>query len=122
MQIRMTGLGTSVVSALAAAVVAAGGLAGGLANGSSDGSTDGSRAAAARTALVIDAALARDGRDLVDPRLRTLDAELRLPRTAAEARTDLRYFAAQGYRLTVAGPDSRAAAKATGVRVAAFRR
>jgi hypothetical protein len=118
----MTGLGTSVVSALAAAVVAAGGLAGGLANGSSDGSTDGSPAAAGRTALVIDAALARDGRDLVDPRLRALDAELRLPRTAVEARTDLRYFAAQGYRLLVAGPDSRAATKATGVPAAAFSR
>ena len=107
-----------MVSALVAALIAAGGLGGGLPRGSDHGS----RAGTGRTALVIDAALARDGRDLVDPRLRGLDAELRLPRTAAEARTDLRYFAAQGYRLAVAGPDSRAAAKATGVRVAAFRR
>ena len=66
---------------------------------------------------MIDAALARDGRDLVDPRLRALDADVRLPRTAAEARTDLRYLAAQGYRLMVAGPDSRAAATAAGLAV-----
>jgi hypothetical protein len=118
MLIRMTGLGTTIASALAAALIAAGGLAGGLASGSAHSSD----AATGRTALVIDAALARDGRDLVDPRLRALDAELRLPRSEAEARTDLRYFAAQRYRLMVAGPDSRAAAKATGVRAAAFRR
>jgi hypothetical protein len=107
----MTGLGTAIASVLAAGVVAAGGLLGG-----------GSGESRSRTAIVIDAALARDGRDLVDPRLRALDAELRLPRTAAEARTDLRYLAAQGYRLVVAGPHSRAAAKATGVRAAAFHR
>ena len=45
---------------------------------------------------------------------------MRLPRDAAEARTDVRYFAAQGYdRIVVAGP--RAAAAADGpaiVRVA----
>jgi hypothetical protein len=111
MLIRMTGFGTTIASALAAGVVAAGSLLGG-----------GSSAHSTRTALVIDAALARDGRDLVDPRLRALDAELRLPRSGTEARTDLRYFAAQGYRLMVAGPDSRAAAEATGVRAAAFRR
>jgi hypothetical protein len=118
MLIRMTGLGTTIASALAAALIAVGGLAGGLASGSEHGS----RAAAGRTALVIDAALARDGRELVDPRLRALDAGLRLPRSEAEARTDLRYLAAQGYRLMVAGPDSGAAAKATGVRATAFRR
>ena len=49
---------------------------------------------APRTALVVDAPVARDGRALVDPRLRTIDAAVRLPRSAAEARTDLRYFAA----------------------------
>jgi hypothetical protein len=114
----MTGFGTTIASALAAALIAVGGLAGGFASGSEHGS----RAASGPTALVIDAAVARDGRDLVDPFLRALDAELRLPRSAAEARTDLRYFAAQGYRLMVAGPDSRAAAEATGVRAAAFRR
>jgi hypothetical protein len=96
---------------LTAGLVAAGSLIG---SGSSTHDT--------RTALVIDAALARDGRDLVAPRLRALDAALRLPRTAAEARTDLRYMAAQGYRLMVAGPDSRGAATATGVRAAAFDR
>jgi len=69
----------------------------------------------ARTALIVDAALARDGRELIDPRLRALDAEIRIPRTVAEAETDLRYFAAQGYRLVVAGPDSQAAAKAAGL-------
>ncbi|MGH2713059.1 MAG: hypothetical protein ACRDM7_04090, partial [Thermoleophilaceae bacterium] len=51
-----------------------------------------------RSALVIDAAAARDGRDLVDDRLSSVGAEVRLPRTAAEARTDVRYLAAQGYR------------------------
>ena len=36
---------------------------------------------------------------------------MRLPRDAAEARTDVRYFAAQGYdRIVVAGPRSTAAA------------
>jgi hypothetical protein len=111
MLIRMTGMGTAIVSVLTAGLVAAGSL---LGSGSSTHET--------RTALVIDAALARDGRDLVAPRLRALDAELRLPRSATEARTDVRYFAAQGYRLMVAGPDSRAAAKATGVRAAALLR
>jgi hypothetical protein len=107
----MTGLGTTLASALAAAVVAAGSLLGG---GSGDSQS--------HTALVIDASLGRDGRELIDPRLRELDAELRLPRTEAEARTDLRYFAAQGYRLVVAGPDSQAAAEATGLPVAVLRR
>jgi hypothetical protein len=106
----MTGLGTTIASALAAAVVALGSLLG----GSSDSKS--------HTALVIDASLGRDGRELVDPRLRDLDAELRLPRTEAEAETDLRYFAAQGYRLLVAGPDSRAAAEATGLPAAALSR
>ena len=66
---------------------------------------------APRTAVVIDAPAARDGRALVDPRLRAVDADVRLPRDAAEARTDVRYFAAQGYdRIVVAGPRSTAAA------------
>jgi hypothetical protein len=67
-----------------------------------------------RSALVIDAAIARDGRDLVPPRLRDTRAEVRLPRTAAEAETDVRYFAAQGYRIVVAGPAATAAATSTG--------
>ena len=55
-----------------------------------------------RTALVVDAAGARDGRALVDPRLVGLDAELRLPRTSEEARTNVRYFEELGYRVIVA--------------------
>jgi hypothetical protein len=70
---------------------------------------------APRTALVIDADAGRDGRDLVDSRLQDVDAEIRLPRTGAEARTDIRYLDAQGYRLVVAGPHAAAAAAATGV-------
>ncbi|HEX6697255.1 MAG TPA: hypothetical protein VF080_10685 [Solirubrobacteraceae bacterium] len=66
---------------------------------------------APRTAIVIDAPAARDGRALVDSRLRAVDADVRLPRDGAEARTDIRYFAAQGYdRIVVAGPRSTAAA------------
>jgi hypothetical protein len=64
---------------------------------------------------VVDAALARDGRELVDPRLRSTDADVRLPRTQAEALTDVRYFSALGYdRVIVAGPRSTAAAAQTG--------
>jgi hypothetical protein len=120
----MTGLGTSIASLVAAAAVAAGGVvAGGGASGSAAAGNAGAALAGgaasvgARTALVIDASLARDGRDLIDPRLRELDGELRIARTTAEAETDLRYFAAQGYRLVVAGPDSREAADATGLAV-----
>ena len=123
----MTGLGTSIASALAAGLVAAGGLVGaGLGSASGSGSAaglgSGTAAASPRTALVVDAALGRDGRELVAPRLRDLHAELRLPRTTAEAETDLRYFAAQGYRLVVAGPDSKTAAEATRLPVSALRR
>jgi hypothetical protein len=64
---------------------------------------------------VIDADAGRDGRELVDPRLRDVDAEVRLPRTDAEARTNLRYLDAQGYRLVVAGRRAGAAAAVTGV-------
>jgi hypothetical protein len=74
---------------------------------------------APRTALVIDAPAARDGRAPVDPRLRATEADVRLPRSAAEARTDVRYFAAQDYRVIVAGPRSNAAAD--DVRVGAVR-
>jgi hypothetical protein len=67
------------------------------------------RPAPPRTALVIDAAVARDGRALIDPRLRAVDADIRLPRTQAEALTDVRYFDALGYdRIIVAGPRSTA--------------
>jgi hypothetical protein len=104
MLIRMTGLGTQIGALLAAGAVAVGGLLGA-----------GSDRSAPRTALVIDAAAARDGRDLVDPRLRGVDAEVRLPRTADEARTDVRYFAAQGRHVVVAGHNAIAAARTTGV-------
>ena len=41
---------------------------------------------------------------------------MRLPRDAAEARTDVRYFAAQGYdRIVVAGPRSTATAEGAAI-------
>jgi hypothetical protein len=106
MLIRMTGLGT-VAALLATGVLTVGGLIGSD-SGASSGSGTG-------TALVIDASAARDGRNLVDSRLRDLDAVLRLPRTSTEARTNVRYFDAQGYRLVVAGSQANAAADAAGV-------
>ena len=103
----MTGLGTHIIALVAAGAVAAGGVL---------GADSGSPAwLAPKTALVIDAAEARDRRDLVDARLRAVDAEVRLPRTAAEARTNVSYFAAQGYRVVVAGPRAAGAAAAAGV-------
>lgn len=70
---------------------------------------------AAPTALVVDAPLGRDGRELVDERLKAVDAEVRLPRNATEARTNVRYLNELGYRVVVAGPDATAAADGTGV-------
>jgi hypothetical protein len=105
MLIRMTGFGSTIAAFLAGAAVAVGGV---LAGGS-DGS-------APHTALVIDAGAGRDGRELVDARLRAADAEVRLARTSSEASTDVRYFAAQGYRVIVVGPLATDAAAATGVR------
>jgi hypothetical protein len=99
----MTGIGTQIVAFIAAAALAAGGLLGGGAD-SSPGS---------RTALVVDAALARDGRELVDARLRDAADELRIARTAAEARNDVRYLAASGHRVVVVGPRASAAAAGT---------
>jgi hypothetical protein len=65
---------------------------------------------------VVDAPVARDGRALLDPRLRAVRADVRLPRSAGEARADVRYFAAQGYdRVVVAGPRSTVAAHEAGV-------
>jgi hypothetical protein len=104
MLIRMTGFGSTVAAFLAGAVVAVGGV---LA-GSSDGSGP-------HTALVVDAGAGRDGRELVDARLRAADAEIRLARTSSEASTDVRYFAAQGYRVIVVGPLATDAAAATDV-------
>jgi hypothetical protein len=103
----MTGLASTIPALIAGAAVAVGGVLAGQSDGGGS-----------RTALVIDAAAGRDGRELVDPRLRDSDAEIRLPRTDTEARTDVRYFAARGYRVVVAGPQSSEAARATGVEAA----
>jgi hypothetical protein len=100
----MTFIGTNIAAVLAAGAVAAGSLFGG-------GSDEQSR----HSALVIDASLASDGRELVDPRLKDVDADVRLPRTSTEARTNVRYFDALGYRVVVAGSQANAAADATGV-------
>jgi hypothetical protein len=107
MLIRMTSLGI-LAALLGAGSLAIGGLLGW-------GSTERS-GSPARTALVVDAAAGRDGRDLVDPRLRVVDAEIRLPRTPSEAATNVRYFDKQGYRVVVAGPRAAAAAAGAGVR------
>ena len=92
-----------MVAFIAAAALAAGGLLGGGADSSPGPGT----------ALVVDAALARDGRELVDARLRDAADELRIARTAAEARTDVRYLEASGHRVVVAGPKASAAAAGT---------
>lgn len=107
----MTGLATSLGTALAATALA---LAGSL-GAANEASSLGANAPGARTALVIDASQGRDGRELVDRRLRDLDAEVRLPRSSEEARTNVRYFDALGYRVVVVGPQAGAAALATGV-------
>ena len=103
----MTFIGTNIAAVLAAGAVATGSLFGA-------GSDEQSR----HTALVIDASLASDGRQLVDPRLKDVDAAVRLPRTSTEARTNVRYFDALGYRVVVAGFKANAAADATGVEAA----
>ncbi len=95
-------------------------MAGALALGGSFGAdqaggSDRTGGDSTRTALVIDASQGRDGRELVDPRLHDLDADVRLPRDSEEARTNVRYFDALGYRVVVAGPQASAAALATGV-------
>ena len=100
----MTFIGTNIAAVLAAGAVATGSLFGA-------GSDEQSRP----TALVIDASLASHGRQLVDPRLKDVDADIRLPRTSTEARTNVRYFDALGYRVVVAGFKANAAADATGV-------
>ena len=69
-----------------------------------------------RAAVVVDAPPALDREALAalrDRAARRLHAQVavRAPRSPAEARTDLRYFAAQGYDVVVAaGPRARAAA------------
>jgi hypothetical protein len=113
----MTAFRTQITAAIAAAAVAAAALAaaavaGAGLVGASSGEGPG---LPARTALVIDAAAARDGRDLVDARLQSTDADVRLPRTAVEARTNVRYLAELGRQVVVAGPKATAAAESTGV-------
>lgn len=103
----MTDFATQIATLLAAGALTAGGLLGGTPDGEGP----------ARPALVVDAALARDGRDLVDPRLEAAGTELRVPRSAAEARTNVRYLAAQGRPVVVLGPNAGAAARATGLPV-----
>ena len=102
----MTASISAIATAFAAGVVALGGAF----DGGSGGST-----AIPPQALVIDAALARDARDLLDPRLRDAGFELRVPRDAEEARMNVRYFAESGVSLVVAGRDAEAAAGAAHV-------
>jgi hypothetical protein len=103
----MTSIGTHI-----AAVLAAGAVATGAVFGAEAGAGDGG---GAPTAVVIDASLARDGRELVDRRLQDLDAEVRLPRDAEEARINVRYFDELDYRVYVAGARATEAAKEAGV-------
>jgi hypothetical protein len=98
----MTGL-TGTIAALATAAAVA------LSGAGSD------QDRAQRKALVIDAGAAHQGHELVDPRLLDVDAEVRLPRDAREARTNVRYFDELGYRVVVVGPRSSAAADAAGL-------
>ncbi len=108
MLIRMMQIGTHIAAVLAAGAVATGVAFGAEAGVDGDGG-------AAPSALVIDASLASHGRELVDPRLEDVDAEVRLPRDADEARTNVRYFDALDYRVYVAGATATAAAERTGV-------
>ena len=103
----MTRMGTHISAVLAAGAVAAGAVFGAEASTGAD--------AAQPTALVIDSSLASHGSELVDPRLDDVDAAIRLPRNADEARTNVRYFDALDYRVYVAGARSTAAAERTGV-------
>jgi hypothetical protein len=107
----MTYRGTSI-RAILAALFTAGALAAGAVLGAQAATGDDS---APPAALVIDSSLASHGRQLVDPRLDGLDAEVRLPRDRDEARTNVRYFDSLGYRVYVAGPRAAAAAAQTGV-------
>ncbi len=107
MLIRMTFLAPKIAALSIAAAIGSGAVLDAGAAGPSEPTVP--------TALVIDAPLARDGRELVDARLKAVDAEVRLPRNATEARTNVRYLNALGYRVVVAGPDATAAADGTGV-------
>jgi hypothetical protein len=134
----MTSRRTPITAALAATAIAVGALFAGTTGAGADGAASGanagaaygasagaaayaagadgaaSAAAPARYALVIDSSLARDGRELVDARLADADAEVRVPRTPTEARTNVRYFDKLGYTVVVAGTDATAAAEGIG--------
>jgi precorrin-4 methylase len=103
----MTFIGTHIAAVLAAGAVATGAVFGAEAGAGDDGSGP--------TALVIDASLARDGRELVDQRLQDVDAEVRLPRDADEARVNVRYFDELDYKVYVAGAQATEAANEAGV-------
>jgi hypothetical protein len=107
MFIRMTTGAPKISALLVATAIASGAVLDAGAAGPAD--------PRARTALVIDAALSANGREVVDPRLRGLDADVRLPRTSSEARTNVRYFDELGYRVVVAGPAASEAASAAGI-------
>ena len=103
----MTLIGTHIAAVLAAGAVATGAVFGADASAGDESPRP--------TALVIDASLASHGAEPVDPRLEALDAAVRLPRNADEARTNVRYFDALDYRVYVAGATSTKAAESTGV-------
>jgi hypothetical protein len=108
----MTLIGTQITAVLAAGAVASGAVFGAEGPADRDEGT-------ASSALVIDASLARDGRELVDPRLEDVQAEVRLPRDPEEARTNVRYFEELDYRLYVAGAQATGAAREAGVEATA---
>ena len=100
-----------------------------LAIGTASSSTGASAQAERRVALVVDAG-ARPDAALARARAAATRAErsgaatvtVRLPRTAAEAVTDVRYFTAQGFDAVVAvGPLARRAAGAPGPTASATR-
>jgi uroporphyrinogen-III synthase len=105
------------LASLAGALVAAGALALAAVLGTGPGGgAEHPAAAHSRAGVVVDAAVARHGRDLLDPRLKAAGADVRVARSADEARTDVRYLAAAGEgALVVVGPRSAAAAREAGV-------
>ncbi len=107
MFIRMTYLAPKIAALALVAAIGSGAVL--------DAGATGPTEPVAPIALVIDAHLARDGRQLVDTRLKSVDAAVRLPRNPTEARTNVRYLNELGYRVVVAGANATAAADGTGV-------
>jgi hypothetical protein len=107
----MTRIATHIAAVLTAGALAAGAVFGAEASTGKD---------AQPTALVIDSSLVGHGRQLVDPRLDDVDAAVRLPRNAEEARTNVRYFDALDYRVYVAGAQATAAVEQTGADATEF--